>query len=161
MKNDAEIIYRDGHVVKRHSTPGAAANEASWYRLVPWATPTLLGVDGRDLHIEKCVPASSIPSWRPAGELYRLLCRLHGEGVHHRDLHMMNVVCGSRGQVLLIDWEFAIQYPSQVSYDLYGATASGVPKHSVHTNKPSWHWNVNRNYSVKNFWGFDVSAFVD
>jgi tRNA A-37 threonylcarbamoyl transferase component Bud32 len=142
---------------KRHRTEAAAEAEAEWYQRVPWAAPRLLDVDGATLVLETRPPALRLPGWRPVDELYALLLRLHAEGIHHRDVHVGNVVRGPDGPQL-IDWETATRQPSALSYDLYGPDASGVPVPGIHARHiPQW-WGSQQRMSIKSRWGCDVPA---
>lgn len=65
---------------------------------------------------------------------------------------MRNVVKGRAGQPLLIDWETAIEYPAELSYDLHGPEASGVPIPEIHRRLiPAW-WGSREKMSIKNQW---------
>lgn len=151
MGTRAKILVEPDHVIKTYEDPMLAAAEADWYRLVPWACPRLLDLDGATLTIERCEPATDVPEWRPVAALRELLSALHAEGIHHRDLHVKNVV-GRSGSPLLIDWETAILWPSERSYDLVGPDASGVPIPEIHTRLiPAW-WGSRERMSIKNQW---------
>jgi hypothetical protein len=91
-------------------------------------------------------------------ELHVLLLRLHAEGVHHRDVHVRNLVRAADGRPLLIDWETAIHWPSALSYDLHGPDASGVPVPEIHAaHTPQW-WGSPQRMSIRSQWGCDVPA---
>ena len=145
--------------IKRYRTPAEAHAEAAWYGRVPWASPRLLAVDGATLVLETCTPQVRCgPDWRPVAELHELLRRLHAEGIHHRDVHVRNLVRGHHGEVLLVDWETAIHRPTPRSYDLHGPDVSGVPVPDIHArHTPQW-WASPQRYSIRSQWGCDVPA---
>lgn len=152
MARRATIEINADLVIKTYDDPELAKAEAEWYRRVPWATPTLLDFDGNRLMIERMIPAVELPGWRPVGEMRQLLGLLHGEGIHHRDVHLKNIVCGRDGQPLLIDWETAIERPARLSYDLWGPDESRVPIPLIHTRLiPAW-WGSREKWSIKNQW---------
>jgi 2-polyprenyl-3-methyl-5-hydroxy-6-metoxy-1,4-benzoquinol methylase len=146
----ARVVVRPDRTIKTYSDPALAAVEAGWYQRVPWACPRLLDFDGAELVIETC-RAGTTPGWRPADELRELLVALHAAGIHHRDVHVRNVVRRS-GRPLLIDWETAIHQPSDLSYDLWGPDRSGVPVPDLHRGlAPAW-WGSPQHVSIKNQW---------
>ena len=159
MNRRATVRVAPGRTLKKHGTAEAASAEAAWYERVPWAAPRLLDIDGRMLLIETCVPyVRCPPSWRPAADLAALLRRLHAEGIHHRDVHVANLVCDRDGHPLLIDWETAIYRPAPLSYDLCGPDASGVPAPAIHArHTPQW-WGSPQKMSIRSQWGCDVPA---
>lgn len=145
------------HTTKQYATAAEAEAEAAWYQLVPWAAPRLIDLDGPTLTIQTHPVATSIPHWRPAQALFELLTRLHAEGIHHRDVHVRNIVKGPHGP-LLIDWETALHQPSPVSYDLYGPDASGIPAPPIHDGyTPQW-WGSTQRMSISNRWECHVPA---
>lgn len=154
----ASVRVGPQQTIKRYRTPEAAEAEAAWYQRVPWAAPRLLDAAGRSLVLETCTPyVRCPPSWRPARELAELLRRVHAEGIHHRDVHVGNLVRADDG-LLLIDWETAIWQPSDLSYDLHGPEASGVPVPEIHArHTPQW-WGSPQKMSIKSQWGCDVPA---
>lgn len=138
--------------IKTYKEHALAAVEAEWYLRLPWACPRLLDLDGATLTIETCHAGTAFPEWRPVVELRELLSAVHAEGVHHRDVHLKNVVKGPGGRPLLIDWETAIEYPSEFSYDLHGPDVSGVPIPEIHRRLiPAW-WGSREKMSIKNQW---------
>lgn len=159
MARRAVVSVGPRRTTKRHRSPEAARAEAAWYERVPWAAPRLLAVEGSTLVLETCTPqARCDPGWRPVRELHELLRRLHAAGVHHRDVHVRNLVRDTDGRVLLIDWETALRQPSAVSYDLYGPEASGVPVPELHArHTPQW-WGSPQRMSIRSQWGCDVPA---
>lgn len=141
--------------IKTYKEPALAVVEAEWYVRVPWACPRLLDLDGGTLTIETCEPGPDLLDWRPADQLRELLGSVHAEGIHHRDLHLRNVVRARDGRPLLIDWETAIEHPATLSYDLHGPAASGVPIPEIHTRLiPAW-WGSREKMSIKNQWGVE------
>jgi hypothetical protein len=151
----AKVTVRPDVTTKTYVTPELAKAETNWYRLVSWAAPKLIDFHGSTLVIETCKPATELPDWRPVAALRDLLTMLHDEGLHHRDLHLKNVVRGRDGRPLLIDWETAIEYPAEFSYDLHGPAASGVPIPEIHTRLiPAW-WGSREKMSIKNQWGIE------
>lgn len=152
MGNRARVKVLPDRTTKTYLDPALAAIEAEWYLRVPWACPRLLDLDGATLTIETRHVATAFPEWRPIEPLRELLSALHAEGIHHRDLHLKNVVKGPAGQPLLIDWETAIEYPAELSYDLHGPEASGVPIPEIHRRLiPAW-WGSREKMSIKNQW---------
>lgn len=139
--------------IKSHVDAAAAAAEAGWYERVPWAAPRLLAVHGPDLHLQTLPVAAHLHTWRPVEQLRALLERLHGEGIHHRDVHVRNLVRGEGDEPLLIDWETAIHQPSPRSYDLHGPDASRVPVPHIHAGlTPQW-WGSAQQSSIAKRWG--------
>jgi hypothetical protein len=152
MGTRAVVEVRPDVTIKTYRDPIAAAEEANWYKIVPWAAPKLIDFDGLSLVIETCDRATDHLDWRPVAALRDLLTMLHDEAIHHRDLHLKNVVRGRDGRPLLIDWETAIIHPADLSYDLVGPEASGVPIPMIHRRFiPAW-WGSRERMSIKNQW---------
>lgn len=152
MGTRATVEVRPDVTVKTYRDRGLAAEEADWYTIIPWAAPKLIDFFGSTLVIETCERGTDLPDWRPVAALRDLLTMLHDEGFHHRDLHLKNVVRGKDGRPLLIDWETAIHHPSELSYDLAGPEASGVPIPMIHRRFiPAW-WGSRERMSIKNQW---------
>ena len=144
-------VYAD-RTTKAYHDHSMAQSEADWYQRVPWACPELLDFDGFKLTIATAHTAEAFPEWRPVGALREILVELHRLGVHHRDVHVKNVVKGPRGTPLLIDWETALHFPSRLSYDLHGPDASGVQIPDIHRRLiPAW-WNSIQRTSIMNQW---------
>ena len=153
MGDRANVSVLPDRTTKTYKDSALASAEAGWYRRLPWATPRLLDFDGLTLTIETRHPGIAFPHWRPAGALADLLGALHHEGVHHRDVHLRNVVKGGHGVPLLIDWETAIDQPSRYSYDLWGPDLSGIAVPEIHTRHiPAW-WGSTDRTSIMNQWG--------
>lgn len=139
-------------VTKTFDDPSAAQAEADWYRRVPWAAPKLLQHDDDVLILERLPTAFEDPDWRPAAELRELLGRLHRAGIHHRDVHVKNIVRGPGDYPLLIDWECAVQMSAAHSYDLHGPDVSGVPVPDIHRGlTPQW-WGSRSSMSINRRW---------
>jgi Ser/Thr protein kinase RdoA (MazF antagonist) len=148
----SSVLLGRGHVTKVFATEHAADREAEWYARFPWACPRLLSRDGATLVTERLPLAPRYRDRRNARALKELLEELHKAGVHHRDVHLGNVVLGPKGP-LLIDWETAIEQPAPVSYDLYGPEASGVPLPEIHSGlTPQW-WGSGHRLSIGKRWG--------
>lgn len=144
--------------VKRYRTEAEAAEEAQWYKRVPWAAPRLICRDGPDLILPTLPVAADFPAWRPVADLRALLVRLHAAGIHHRDVHTKNVVMGDMGHPLIIDWETAVAQEAALSYDMYGPAESGVsvpPMHERLGIAPQW-WGSKQRYAI----GFEWNASV-
>jgi hypothetical protein len=157
MGDRATVRIGPKRAVKRYATPAEAEAEAAWYQRVPWAAPKLLDVIGSTLVIQTHPVAYHHPKWRPAQALYELLTALHAEGIHHRDVHVKNIVASHNGP-LLIDWETALHHPTPVSYDLYGPDASGIPAPKIHDGyEPQW-WGSKQRMSIRNRWECHVPA---
>ena len=151
MGKRAKLVVLPDRTIKTYQDPALAEVEVGWYQRVPWACPRLLDFDGLALVIETCHAGTDLPDWRPVDELRKLLGALHTEGIHHRDVHLRNVVRRS-GLPLLIDWETAIFHPSKFSYDLSGPEKSGVPVPVIHRRMiPAW-WGSRQRMSIKNQW---------
>lgn len=148
--------------IKRYRTAEAAAAEAYWYEVVPWAAPRLIRLDGPDLVLPTLPVAADFPSWRPVRALHQLLCDLHDAGIHHRDVHTKNIVMDQDGAPLLIDWETAVEYESNLAYDLYGED-SGVPTPDIHLRAglAAQHWKSPGQHSIGVAWRCDVPAAVE
>lgn len=151
----ARVTLFDDRVVKQFSTVERFLREKSFYELVPWACPTLLDAD-RDrlaLTVERLPVAVDLPDWRPIDELKVLLAYLFYCGVHHRDVHVKNIVSDG-GAPKLIDWETAIVDQSAVaSYDLVGPELSGVPKPVELEGYQTQFWGGNTRFSIARFYG--------
>ncbi|MDH2392322.1 phosphotransferase [Streptomyces sp. HNM0663] len=153
MGRRAAVTVGRSHTVKRYADAQAAAAEAAWYRRLPWAAPRLLNVDGPVLVLQTLPTARSLPGWRPAAALWELLAAVHAEGVHHRDVHVGNIVQANDGSPLLIDWETGLWQPSALSYDLHGPHASGIAVPDIHTGlTPQW-WGSPQAASIGRRWG--------
>lgn len=125
---------------KRFSTVEGAAHELSFYQLMPWACPELVDYDDLTLTMRTHEVATDLPDWRPVKAMRSLLMRVHAVGVHHRDVHVKNVLRGPDGP-LLIDWECAVVMPTPLSYDLSGPGVSDVPVPPLHVKmevQPAW-----------------------
>lgn len=152
MARRAAVEVGHSRTVKRYADPAAAAAEAAWYQRVPWAAPRLLAVDGSTLVLETRPTAYRLPQWQPVAALRDLLSALHAEGVHHRDVHVRNIVQGENGGPLLIDWETALLQHSALSYDLHGPEASGIPVPDIHAGiTPQW-WGSPQKCSIRMRW---------
>ena len=159
-KTRSALTISGGVVRKQYDAPSMAAAEICWYQQVPWACPRLIDADPEKgyLIIEFGRPAQDHPDMRPAGALAELLYALHDMTIHHRDVHVGNVVFDRTGQPLLIDWETAIRCGGP-SYDLHGPLVSGVPVPEIHTVLPSGYtmwWGSAHYSSIRNRWGCDV-----
>lgn len=153
MGDRARVSVLPNQTTKTYKVRSLAANEAAWYRRVPWATPRLLDFDGLTLTIETRHSGMAFPHWKPSDQLRELLSALHTEGIHHRDVHLRNVVKGRHGMPLLIDWETAVEHPAEYSYDLWGPDISGVPVPDIHARHiPAW-WGSTDRTSIMNQWG--------
>jgi Ser/Thr protein kinase RdoA (MazF antagonist) len=161
MVTETRVAVFQDHVRKTYATAQEAGREVMWYRQVPWATPRLLAFSGRTLHIERCVPAIESLDRRDPDGLFSLLLRLQERRIHHRDLHIRNVVFDGEGFVRLIDWEHAIRFDSAISYDIHGAARSGVPISPTCLGKEAWSWDASPRTSIRNYWGCDVSAQLE
>lgn len=152
----ATITVGDKTTTKTYHHPPDALAEIRWYQTVPWAAPKLLDADldrGR-LVIASHLIATSLPDYRPADALAELLQALAVEDIHHRDVHVGNVVAGPDGP-LLIDWETAA-HAAAPSYDLYGPDISGVPVPDIHAVLPSGYcmwWGRDHRMAIGRAWG--------
>ncbi|MFC4124920.1 phosphotransferase [Nocardia rhizosphaerae] len=159
MSRRALITVDRSAVTKTYSDLAQARAEVDWYRRVPWATPELLDadLDRGVLVIARHRSAADHREDRPAGELAELLRRLEAAGVHHRDVHVGNVVLTGDGP-RLIDWETATSADAP-SYDLHGPEASGVPVPKIHTDLGTGYrmwWGAAHRMSIRSRWGCDV-----
>lgn len=139
--------------IKRFRSAQECETEARWFRRFPWAAPELVVQDGPDMMTRRYPVAWETSEWRDAHALKALILRLFAEGVHHRDVHLRNIVLRD-GQPLLIDWYTAIDHPSPVSYDLYGRRAA-LPKPEGHIDHQCW--DTPNPYSIKEAWGVGLS----
>lgn len=153
----ALVHVMDEVVVKRFRSPGEREVEGRWYRRYPGWCPELVAADGPDLVTRRHPVAWEVPEWRDAKALFRLLVGLSAAGVHHRDVHLRNVVLVD-GKPRLIDWATAVEAPGRVSYDLYGST-SGLDRPPGHVDYQCW--TTPNRWSVREAWGVDVPAAVD
>ena len=81
--------------------------------------------------------ASEDENWRPVKETLNLTLRLHENNIHHRDVHAANLVRGSDGLPRFIDWETAIYFESEHSYDLVGGSFGGSDARRAFGGRPS------------------------
>lgn len=141
-------------VVKEHVSLSAAADEEDWYRALPWACPRLVARFGRTLVVERLPTALELlGEWADPEGLRTLLERLHERGVHHRDVHLGNVVRGSDGRPLLIDWETAVHAPGEPSYDLVGPGGTGVPPPDLQEPGHYHWWGCGGRIGISQAWG--------
>lgn len=143
-------------VLKRFRSPEDCEIEARWYRRFPDFCAELVEVDGPDLVTRRYPVAWETPEWRDADALYRLLLDLGAAGVHHRDVHLRNIVLDA-GRPRLIDWYTAIEAPGRPSYDLYGEDA-GLERPPGHVDYQCW--TTPNRWSIKEAWGVDVPTDV-
>jgi hypothetical protein len=116
-----------------------AAQEAAFYRLVPYACPALMEEGTDYLVLETLEPALSLPDWKPLDEMLALLTRLHLEGrVNHRDVHLGNILRHPTRGPVLIDWEHATTLVRSTSYDSHGPVASLTPQPPGQRGGPMW-----------------------
>lgn len=164
MRRQRSVIRLCGDEVhKTHFSRRAADREAGWYEALPWAAPRLLRRNDNTLVIRRLETAEELPQWRPVAELAELLYRMEAVGVHHRDVHVKNVVRLPGGAPVLIDWETAVQRDAAPSYDLCGPKVSGVPVPRIHAKlrEPAQWWGARFPSSIGKAWGADVPAKVD
>lgn len=147
----AVLHLGETYVIKRFSCEKECTREASWYYRIPWAIPELIAHSPLDLVTRRYPVASKEPDWRDAPGLRALLERLARLHIHHRDVHLANVVRGPDGP-LLIDWEYAVEHPSVRPYDLYGPDESDVPPPP--DQKPQFHrwWKTDDHVGVSKNW---------
>lgn len=159
-KAPVALIYHDvgaRHVIKRFRSTDEREIESRWYELLPDFCPELIAVDGPDMVTRHYPVAWDNPEWRDPAAIADLLRRLSKRGIHHRDVHLRNIVLKD-GRPLLIDWYTAVCAPSCVSYDLYGEE-SGLSKPAGHIDFQCW-TTANR-WSIKEAWDVDIPAEVD
>ena len=146
------------HVIKRFRSPEECALEARWYHRFPQFCPELLAHDACDLVTQRYDVAWETPAWRDAQALVDLCQALFAQGVHHRDIHLRNILI-KEGRPLLIDWFTAVEAPhARCSYDLFGEI-SCVPKPERHLDFQCW--DTPNQFSIKEAWGVDLPATVD
>lgn len=149
------VEVRPDVTIKRFVTREGAAHELFFYQAVPWACPELLDHDDLSLTMRTYECAYNLPDWKPVRELRELLQRLHARGIHHRDLHVKNVLRAPDGSPVLIDWECAVFMETALSYDLSGPGVSRVPVPDLHVRlnvTPAW-WHSPERHSISNQWG--------
>jgi len=123
--SNASVEIVGNRVYKHFLDKEVAKIELLWYKDVPWATPELLDYDDMTIVTEFLPVASENENWRPVKETLNLILRLHENSIHHRDVHAANLVRGSDGLPRFIDWETAIYFESEHSYDLVGGSFGG------------------------------------
>lgn len=129
------------------------AHEESFYRLVPWAAPELVGRFGSTLIMETLAPARDLVGEPPVAELRALLERLHAAGVYHRDVSLPNVVLHPVRGPLLVDWELATRGRGRASYDLEGPSRSGIAVPPEHRTQGAQWWGAGKRDSMGAVWG--------
>jgi len=154
-----------GLVTKYYKDVDTAAREIRWYQDLDYAHPELIDADlDKGVMVTRYYPPCiELPDYRPIGEIVNLLRRLEAEGIHHRDVHIENVVQAPDGP-LLIDWETAIRMPGHKSYDLHGPDSSGVPAPDIHLRFPHYRmWlGAEHKKSLKTVWGIsELPASMD
>lgn len=139
----AVVEIGDVWAAKTFDDPDTLERELGWSQRLPWIACPVIERTGDTLVMERLDMAVDVPEWRPVDELRALLVRLGAEGVHHRDLHVLNVGRDRRGAVRVIDWEWTIGGMPGRSFDLFGPEMSGVPDHR-HPNghPPIWWWGL-------------------
>lgn len=157
MPPSAVVRVEADLVIKRFRSPEDCAVEARWFRRLPQFCPELIAHDGVDLVTRRHDVAWETPSWRDPEALVKLVMAVHAEGVHHRDVHLRNIVLRD-GEPLLIDWYTAVECVQAEPYDLYGER-SGVPKPERHLDFQCW--DTPNPYSIREAWGIELSAVVD
>lgn len=155
----ATIRVGPTETVKTFHDPETFCRELGWYLAIPWAVPELVDHDITKLTLTvRSYPVAIDLRWRPVRALYELLKALHDLDLHHRDVHVKNVVRGPQGP-LLVDLETMIRQPSELSYDLYGPD-SGVPVPEIHQDHyPQW-WGAKNRMSIGVAWRADVPTEV-
>lgn len=141
--------FRDPHVFER---------EIRWLETVPWACAELLSIDSETLTLTTKTyrTALELPDWRPLDGLAYLLRSLGQSMIHHRDVHVKNIICVD-GEPRLLDWETATIHDG-LSYDLHGPVDVPVPV--IHGGfLPQW-WGSKEPYSIKSQWGVDVPEWA-
>lgn len=118
---------------KDHPGDGAKrwANEMFAYEHLSFATPEILCAGEYWLEMERLTPILEMTREQSAKyrePLRELLSRIHEAGYWHGDCALLNVVVHPVRGPLLVDWENLMPVSSDVSYDLYGARAAGVPQ---------------------------------
>ena len=152
----ALVHFEPQVVLKRFRTADDCETEAQWYRRYPQFCPELVDVDGPDLVTRRLPVAWETPEWRDTNALVDLLLNLAACGVHHRDVHLRNIVLDA-GRPLLIDWYTATEAIDRPSYDLYGE-AAGLARPEGHIDYQSW--STKNRWSIEEAWGVDVSTAV-
>lgn len=153
----ALVHFEPQIVLKRFRSAEQCAIEAQWYERYPQFCPELVDIDGPDLTTRRYAVAWETPEWKDADALAGLLLELHSAGVHHRDVHLRNIVLTPEGP-RLIDWYTAVEVPGCASYDLYGE-AAGLDKPRGHIDYQCW--TTPNRWSIREAWGIDVPTLVD
>lgn len=160
-----DIDPERGTVTKHYTDEVACARESYWYLTLDYGHPEVLDLDtaGGVLVTRYHTPCTELPNYRPIKQLVELLRRLETDGIHHRDVHIENIVQGPDGP-LLIDWETAIHAPGHPSYDLHGPEVSGIPVPDIHVPLKRYRmWiGVEHRKSVKTLWNIrELPTTVD
>lgn len=150
------VHIEEDQVIKRFRSAEECAMEARWYRRFPEFSPEVVAHDGVDLVTRRYPVAWDTPEWRDAEAIVELLRAVHEHGVHHRDVHLRNIVL-REGKPILIDWFTAMECQQAISYDLYGE-GSLLPKPERHLDYQSW--DTPNPFSIKRAWGIELSAVV-
>lgn len=161
LQKTRSTITIDRHkrtVTKRYKNLETARTEIRWYQTLDYGHPQLLDADpDAGIMITRYhAPCTELPNYRPIRGLIRLLKQLQTDGIHHRDVHIENIVQAPQGP-LLIDWETGIHQPGHRSYDLYGPDESGVPAPDIHLRWPHYRMWIGSDHrkSVKTVWNLD------
>jgi|SRR5690606_26108786 len=148
-----ETVLKD--FLKHPDGPARYKREVDAYTEIPWACPKLLWHSERWLEVERLQPLIDLGpdlSRKYCEPLRELLQAIHDAGWWHMDVDLINAVIHPTRGVLLIDWENFSQARTNVSYDLYGARAAGVPSPWKAKGPDGVWWGSSSPTSPKNYW---------
>lgn len=129
--------------------------EVTAYTDLDWATPELKWHGEFWIEVERLTPILEItPSQSKKYEkpLRDLLQAVHEAGYWHGDCDLVNVVLHPVRGPLLIDWENLSESSGEVSYDLYGASAAGIPELWETKNGEGVYWSGTSPTCPANYW---------
>ena len=166
VRGACDVVVQDNYVEKKHKVAGTYKIERDFWKLAMELgvapSASFADADG-DPYIgvitsERMTPLDQFISKR--GSIFKAelatkiaikLKLLSENGIAHRDVHIKNIVVNDEAEPFLIDWEFATETESKISYDLYGEHKSKVQRPKQHTKSYPIYWDYKGNRSLGHF----------